>query len=138
MENIRSLGLFLGRVLIAHIFLLSGMRKIFAFSQTAQSMTSHNMHAVPMWLVLAILVELAGALFLIAGYFTRAGAILLILFLVPVTFIFHIDFSTRVQAAMFMKNLAIIGGLFMVLCAGPGKFSIDGKKRLRNRAKEQA
>ncbi|NIS74417.1 MAG: DoxX family membrane protein [Deltaproteobacteria bacterium] len=138
MENIRGFGLLVGRVLIAQIFLQSGINKIFHFSQTSQSMASHNMHAVPMWLVLAILVELAGAMFLITGMFTRAGALLLILFLVPVTFIFHLEFSVRVQTIMFVKNLAIIGGLFMVLCAGPGKFSFDWKRRYKEGRKEPA
>lgn len=135
MENISSIGLLLGRILIAQIFLLSGISKVFNFSQTAQYMASHNMHAVPMWLVLAILVELTGAALLIAGFFTRVGAFLLILFMILVTSIFHLEFTVRIQAIMFMKNVAIIGGLFMVLCAGPGKFSVDVKKRNKNREK---
>ncbi len=128
MENIRSIGLLAGRLFIAQIFLFSGVRKIFNFSQTVQFMASHDMHAVPMWLVLAILVELAGGALLVAGFFTRIGALLLLMFMIPVTFIFHRDFSVSLQAVMFMKNTAIIGGLFMVLCAGPGKFSVDGRR----------
>ena len=104
MENIRSIGLLAGRLFIAQIFLFSGVRKIFNFSQTAQFMASHDMHAVPMWLVLAILVELAGGALLVAGFFTRIGALLLLMFMIPVTFIFHRDFSVSLQAVMFMKN----------------------------------
>lgn len=138
MENISSIGLLLGRVFIAQIFLQSGINKIFNFSQTAQFMASHGMHAVPMWLVLAILFELTGTALLIAGFFTRIGALLLIMFMIPVTFVFHLDFAVRLQAIMFMKNIAIIGGLFMVLCTGPGKFSMDAKKRYKDLSKEDA
>ncbi len=126
MENMRSLGLLVGRILIGQIFLISGVGKIFDFQGTSRYMTLHHMHAVSMWLVIAIVVEISGALSVIGGYFTRMGALMLILFLLPVTFIFHRDLGNRLQFIMFLKNMAIIGGLFMLVCTGSGRFSMDG------------
>jgi uncharacterized membrane protein YphA (DoxX/SURF4 family) len=59
------------------------------------------------------------------GYKTRLGAILLILFLIPTTLVFHTDFSKEMQVIAFLKNLAIIGGLLMVVYAGAGPISLD-------------
>lgn len=129
MENVTSFGFLLGRLFLAQIFLMSGVSKIFNFSATTQYMSSHGIHPVGLWIVVAIVVELTGSASLIAGYFTRIGALLLLCFLLPVTLIFHLDLGDRMQAVMFMKNTAILGGLIMVLCTGAGKFSMDEKKR---------
>jgi len=84
----------------------------------------------------AIAVELLGGLSLLLGFFSRYGALLLILFLLPATFIFH-DFwnipeseamALRMQMIMFMKNMAIMGGLSYIVSFGSGALSIDAMK----------
>ncbi len=129
MENIKSLAVLTGRILLGQIFLVSALGKIADFQGTEKYMAAHHMHAVAMWLVIAILIELSGALSVLTGCRTRMGATALLIFLLPVTFIFHRDLGNRLQLVMFMKNMAILGGLFMLLCFGPGKFSIDWWKR---------
>jgi len=125
MENIKSLGVLIGRMLLGQIFIVSALSKIANFRGTEKYMESHHMHAVALWLMIAILVELAGSLSVLTGFRTRMGASVLIIFLFPVTFIFHRDLGDRLQLIMFMKNMAILGGLFMLLSFGPGKFSVD-------------
>ena len=98
-------------------------------------MTSEGMVMVPVFLVGAILSELCGGLSILLGWWTRVGATLLIVFLIPTTLIFH-DFWTyegaqqQMQMIHFMKNLAILGGLFVLLSVGGGPWSIDGPETL--------
>jgi uncharacterized membrane protein YphA (DoxX/SURF4 family) len=58
------------------------------------------------------------------GYFTRFGAVLLLLFLIPTTLIFH-GADDPGQKIQFMKNVSMFGGLLVLLSAGAGRFSLD-------------
>jgi putative oxidoreductase len=89
---------------------------------------------VPVFLVAAALVELAGGLSILLGCWARLGALALFLLLIPTTLIFH-DFwayegmDRMNQMQHFMKNLTIMGGLLMVVGLGPGSFSVDARTR---------
>ena len=130
----------IGRLLLSAIFIMSGIHKIMAWSETADSMTREGMVAVPLFLLGALAFEICGGLSVLLGYWTRCGALLLIVFLVPTTVIFH-DFwaykgaEQQMQMIHFMKNLSILGGLFFVLTSGPGPVSIDGRSNRRLEAK---
>ena len=95
-------------------------------------MAQHGMPFVPFFLVGAIFLELVGSITVILGYFTRFGALLLIVFLIPTTLIFHTNFADQVQMIMFMKNVSMLGGCLILLAYGAGRFSLDhllrGKK----------
>jgi putative oxidoreductase len=120
------------RVLISLIFLMSGVGKIFGFSDTAEAMRNQGMVAAPLLLVGAMLLEIAGGFSLMLGYRARLGAMLLIIFLIPATLIFH-DFWTfsgeeqQAEIGNFMKNLALIGGLLMFVAHGAGRLSLDAR-----------
>ena len=129
MDRLASAGLLVSRVLLSVIFLVSGAMKVFSFTATAGSMTSHGMHLAGMFLVLAILVEIGGGLSVLLGYRPRLGALLLALFLVPVTLVFHRNLVDPGQAAHFMKNVSIFGGLLAIVSVGGGVFSVDARKR---------
>lgn len=126
-----SFSLLIGRLCISAIFILAGVGKFLDFEGTSQYMASKGMTMIPYFLVGAALVEFFGGLSIFLGYRTRFGASLLLLFLIPTTYIFH-DFwnlqgmEQHMMFIEFMKNLSIFGGLFYVLGAGPGKFSLDG------------
>jgi putative oxidoreductase len=127
------LAALVGRVVLSLIFLFSGVMKLFHWSATTESMTKEGMVAVPFFLAMAILFELAGGLSLLLGFKSRYGALALIVFLIPVTLIFH-DFWTYEggqamnQMQHFMKNLAIMGGLLVVVGLGPGPLSFDARR----------
>src|SRR5437868_8446610 len=89
MQPLLSATLLLGRILLSVIFLLSGVMKILHWDQTATSMAEHGMPAVPVFLALAILVEIGGGLLILLGFHTSWGALALAAFLVPVTLTFH-------------------------------------------------
>jgi putative oxidoreductase len=116
------------RFLIAFIFLMSGLGKIANVSGTQQYMEQHGMPFTLLFLIGAVAVELLGGLSLLTGYKTRLGAFLLFLFLIPTTLIFHTKFSDQTQVIMFMKNLAIMGGLLLCVTYGAGKISLDAFK----------
>lgn len=115
----------LGRVFISLIFLLAGFDKIMNPGASRDYMAQAGLPFTGLFLVAAIVLEIGGGLSLLLGYKARYGATVLVLFLVPATLIFHIDFQNPVQVVMFLKNLAMIGGLLMVAHFGPGSFAID-------------
>ena len=128
MDFMNRYGPVIGRTFLSAIFLLSGFDKIANPQGTQQYMAAKGMPATGLFLVAAILLELVGGLMLLLGCHARRGALLLILFLVPTTLIFHTDFAEKLQVIMFMKNLAILGGLLFVAAFGSGPFSLKGQK----------
>ncbi len=87
-------------------------------------MSAHGMPWTSVFLVAAIVAELGGGLSVFLGYRSRLGAAVLALFLIPATLIFHTDFADPVQQIMFMKNLAIFGGLLMIVQLGSGQVAL--------------
>jgi uncharacterized membrane protein YphA (DoxX/SURF4 family) len=126
MEWLKGFGILIGRILLVLIFLKSGIGKIENFEGTAQYMASHGIAPYTnFFLVGAIFFELAGSITVILGYFARFGAILLLIFLIPTTLIFHDAFVDPKMMIHFMKNVGIFGGLLVLLAAGAGRFSLD-------------
>lgn len=117
-----------GRFLLASIFLLSAANKIMNPQATQQFMAEHGMSATGFFLVGAILLELTGGLSLLFGFWTRIGAMLLTFFMIPTTLIFHTNFNDPTQVIMFLKNLAMMGGLLYVYVYGPGLISVDARQ----------
>ncbi len=118
----------LARFFIAFVFLMSGLGKIMNLSGTQQYMAQYGMPLTYVFLIGAICVELLGGLSVLTGYKAKWGAFILFLFLIPTTLIFHTEFSDQTQVIMFMKNLAIIGGLLLLVSHGAGKISLDASK----------
>lgn len=116
----------IGRILLAAIFLMSGLNKIADPSGTQQYMTAMGMTwLTPLFYVGAIVLEVGGALSLLLGYRARLGAWLLIAFMIPTTLIFHTQFGDPNQMIHFLKNLSMLGGLLYVATYGAGGLSID-------------
>jgi putative oxidoreductase len=135
MEWLKAFSSLIGRILLILIFLQSGIGKIENFQGTAKYMASFGMPLTNFFLVGAIFLELVGSITIILGYHTRFGALLLLIFLIPTTLIFHSNFGDRMQMIQFMKNVSMFGGCLILLSAGAGRFSLDyflgGKERRR-------
>jgi putative oxidoreductase len=125
MEVWKAFASLIGRILLVLIFVNSGVGKIGNFDGTAQYMAKFGMPMPSFFLVGAIFLELVGSITVILGYFTRFGALLLIVFLIPTTLIFHTRFDDQVQMIMFMKNVSMLGGCLVLLAHGPGRWSLD-------------
>jgi putative oxidoreductase len=135
MEWLKAFVMLIGRILMVLIFLDSGIGKIGNFAETAQVMAKFGMPYTTFFLLGSIFLELVGSVSIVLGYFTRLGTLLILLFLIPATLIFHTDFGDRIQMIMFMKNVSMVGGCLFLLGAGPGRLSLDylfsGRKRGR-------
>ena len=125
-----------GRFLLALIFLVSGGGKLMDIPGTTAYMATMGlpMPSVLLWGSLAF--ELIGALLVLVGYKARLGAFLLILFMIPTTLVFHsfwgLAGNERIaQMLQFLKNGAIIGGLFLVVAYGAGPLSLEAYRRSR-------
>jgi uncharacterized membrane protein YphA (DoxX/SURF4 family) len=133
MEWLKAFAILIGRILLALIFLKSGIGKIENFQGTAQYMASYGMPYTNFFLVGAIFFELVGSMTIILGLFARFGTVLLLIFLIPTTLIFHNIFVDPKMMIQFMKNVSMFGGFLILLVMGPGRFSLDyvfrGKKK---------
>lgn len=127
---LQNAGLFAGRVLLAQIFIVSGVRKIANFSGTATYMANAGLPFVDVLLVLTIAIEVLGGLLLVLGWKTRWAAALIFVFLIPVTLVFHGFWAVpaaqvATQQIHFMKNLAIMGGMLLLAAYGPGDWALE-------------
>ncbi len=130
MKTLDRYGPLAARILLSQIFLISGIQKVLDPAGTQAQMASRDMFLIPLFMWAAVAVELGGGLSLLLGWKARWGALLLLLFLIPVTLTFH-NFWTyppeqqKVQMLFFIHNLALMGGLLLVTCRGPGPVSLD-------------
>lgn len=115
----------LARVLLAHIFIMAGISKITGYAGTQGYMDA--MGVPGMLLPLVIILELGGGLAILIGWQTRWTAYALGGFTVVAAVIFHSNFADQTHMIMFMKNLALTGGLLLLAEHGAGAFSVDNR-----------
>ena len=118
------------RVLLASLFLVSGFDKIGAFAGTAGYIGSKGLPMPEVLAAATIALEVLGGLLLVIGFQARWVAFAFAAFTLVATFLFHSYWTMPeaqqfVQKLMFLKNLAIAGGLLMVVAYGPGRWSVD-------------
>ncbi len=129
----KQYGPLLGRLLLANIFIVAGLKKIMGFAGTAGYMASKGLPFPETLLALTILIELGGGLMILLGWQARWAALAIFLWLIPVTLIFHAYWGLEPaqmveQQRHFMKNLAIMGGMIYIVAFGPGAFSLGKDK----------
>ena len=120
-----------GRILLALMFLIAGIGKIGAgFAGTVGYISSVGLPLPQVAAIGAIIVEIVASLALIIGWKTRWAALALAIFSVAAALLFHNYWAMpanqqMMQQIIFMKNLAVAGGLLMLAVAGPGAWSVD-------------
>ena len=124
------------RICLCIIFLKAGIGKIFGFGGTAAMMASQGLPIPQVLLVFTIAFQLIGGLSLLFGYKVKIGSLLLILFLIPATLVFHNPIGNPDQMNAFLKNIGLIGGLLMTIYAGAGAISIDASAERTQRRHE--
>lgn len=130
---IMKILLLLGRILFSLIFLMAIMGHF--SSQSIAYAASQGVPMASLLVPLSGIMSLVGALSIILGYKAKMSAWLIILFLIPVTFMMHkfwaiADASMmQMQMAFFMKNLSMLGGALIITHFGSGPLSLDGGKK---------
>jgi putative oxidoreductase len=130
MNQLQPWGLLGARILLAWMFLVAGYDKIGGFAGTAKYMAAKGMPLVEPLLVATIILEIVGGLMLVIGWKARWAAWALLAFTLVANLVFH-DFwalpaeQARMQAILFYKNLAVMGGMLYVALMGPGRLSLD-------------
>nr|WP_315188936.1 DoxX family protein [uncultured Albidiferax sp.] len=124
---------FVGRLLLAALFLPAGIAKITGFAGTVGYIGSMGLPFPTLGALAAIAVEVLGGLALILGLGTRFAALVLAGFTLVASFIFHAYWAVPADAVMvtqllFMKNIAVAGGLLTVAAWGAGAWSLDARR----------
>lgn len=124
----------IGRLLYALLFLPAGISKIGGFAGTVGYIGSKGLPMAELGAVIAIIVEVGGALALIAGFRTRIAAVVLAAFTLVATFFFHNFWGVpadqaMMQQLMFYKNIAVVGGLLVLAAHGAGAWSLDARRQ---------
>ena len=128
-ENIAPL---VGRCMIAALFVLSGLQQAQNWNSTTLYMAEHGLSSITPLLALAVVLQIGAGLGIAVGFRTRLLALILFAFTLIVSFQLH-DFWTiamgdgaRItEAQLFAKNMAIAGGLLMLVGLGAGSWSYD-------------
>ena len=128
--NVQNTAALVGRILLALIFVISGFGKIGGFEGVAGYIGSKGLPMPEVLAALTIALELGAGILLMLGFKARWVALLFFLWLIPTTLIFHkfwgID-AAQVQNQFnnFMKNVSIMGAMWMLMAFGPGPYSVD-------------
>jgi len=116
-----------GRLLIAALFLISGLGKIAGPALTRGYIASAGLPFPLLAYLVAIFIEVGGGLLLILGYQSRIVASVMAVFTVAAALSFHRNFADQNAMAHFLKNISITGGLLQIVAFGAGTFSIDSR-----------
>lgn len=129
-KNFTNAAAFIGRVLVALLFVFAGWNKIGGFDGVAGYIGSKGLPMPQVLAALTIALELGGGLALILGFKTRWVAAAFFLWLVPTSVLFHPFWASDAASVQnnfnhFFKNVSIMGAMAMLVAFGPGAWSLD-------------
>lgn len=120
---------FVGRVMMAALFVLAGLNKLGGLAKTEvyfQSLGLPANLALP-----AAIFEIAAGLAIALGIFTRFFALLLAGFCLVTAVLAHNNFADPAQSANFLKNVALAGGFLVLFAQSHMKWSYDTMRERR-------
>lgn len=120
----------MGRVMLALIFILAGVGKIMDPAGTTGYMQAMGVSTMFFWPAVAL--EILGGLAIAVGYKTHFAALLLAIFSITAAVLFHADFGDKMQMILFLKNIAMAGGLLLLAASPTTAYSLDSKKENAN------
>jgi putative oxidoreductase len=124
---------FLGRLLFALIFIMSGPRHF--LSETIAYAASQGVPMASIAVPFSGTLALIGGLSILLGYRAKIGAWLIVLFLAGITPMMHNFWAVadpmmhQMQMIMFMKNLSMLGGALIITQLGSGPWSLDARRK---------
>ncbi len=120
-----------GRILFSLMFIMSGMGHLTNSTGMAQYAGSMGVPAPTLVVIITGIMIILGGLSVILGYKVKVGTILLVVFLIPTSFMMHAfwgiedPMQSQMQMAMFMKNLSMLGGALLLYHFGTGPLSLE-------------
>ncbi|MEZ4911127.1 MAG: DoxX family protein [Saprospiraceae bacterium] len=120
----------LARILLAFLFIYEGLDTLVFVDKTKTTLSSYNiLWKQDLLLIGLVTILLVGGILVLIGYLARFGALLLLLYWLPYTLIVYSFWDDapnvqRVHALYFMRNLALCGGLLLLITNGAGKYSV--------------
>jgi putative oxidoreductase len=124
-----NLVLLASRLLLAWIFVHEGAYLVVNFSSASAGMARIGVSGD--LLIATIILQLAAGTAIAAGWYARAGAAALGLFCLATAVLFHTDFANRNELLHFEKDLAIAGGMLLLMLRGAGGWSVEALLRAR-------
>jgi len=126
----------LARLLLASLFLSAGISKITNFQVINDLVSSIGIPYANIWTTLVLILEIAGSIAIIIGFKARIAAVLLGIFTIITAFLFHNYWAAPieqqyVQQLLFLKNISIAGGLFLLASFNSGEWSLDNQLKLK-------
>lgn len=112
------------RILLAILFLASGLFKLADASAIAGMFGSMGMPAPTLVAYLVGICEVVGALAVVVGFQVRAVGILLAIWCVATALVAHLHMPMDL-----MKNLGLAGGFLLLATNGAGSLAIEHKLR---------
>lgn len=112
-----------GRIMLALIFILAGVGKIMDPAGTAGYMQMMGVPSLLLWPTIAL--EVLGGIAIAIGFKTRYAAFALAGFSVLAAVLFHANFADKMQMILFLKNIAMAGGLLLLATSARTAFSVD-------------
>ncbi len=120
----------LARIFIAFLFIYEAIDGLVFFDKTKATMKAYGI----MWnqdLLLGSLIFIlfVGGFLVLIGYYANVGALMLLVYWLPFTLIVYSFWDDpleykRLHALYFMRNLAMCGGLLLLIANGAGKYSV--------------
>ena len=126
-KNLDNAVLLGSRLLLAWIFVHEGASLATNFDAASAGMAKMGVPAAV--LIPTIALQLIAGLAIAVGWHARLGAAALGLFCVATAILFHNNFANRNELLHFEKDLAIAGGMFVLMLRGAGGLSIDSFAR---------
>jgi putative oxidoreductase len=128
-----------GRIFIATLFVVTAIGFMRNYATTAAFFQQAAIPMASVALPVALLFKFVGSASLVLGYKTKWGALALFVFTFGTIVLAHragIGFTNvdPGQQIMFLKNLAIMGGLLFVYAFGPGAYALDNRKKVMGSA----
>lgn len=135
-DSLKTPLVVIGRVLLALMFIMAGYGKLSNISGTAGYIASGGLPMASVLAVVVGLLELLGGIAIAIGWQTRWAALALGLFTLVASLLFHKFWAVApdqayMQQLLFMKNLSVAGGLFIVAALGAGPVSLDARRAPR-------
>jgi putative oxidoreductase len=123
----------IARLLLALMFVMAGISKFGDLGGTAGYIASKGLPLPGLLAFLTATLEVVAGIALAVGFQARLAGLALGLFTLVATVLFHNFWAMPadqqfMQQLMFMKNLAIAGGLLFVFAIGAGPASFDARR----------